>query len=287
MSRRCRPSIIGGGGAGGAEGSSCGCGRTGHSHDFEPCLEELIYGELFQDPSMELISSLQEDRTDLGAWDGNTFTGGRGWEWVSGSNEGEGFIDRDALLPWWGSSPGPLAIDLNTTEARTGTTCADFTVFSGTGTALESGNIVSCELLPGYTHVKPAYRIQAGDLVTLSVWAKADTADLGVRVHIFTSTNAFGGPGGAPGSFTDFVPPGDSVYRQYTQTQFIVDQSPSVPTYWLQPRFQAPKQNSATGHVFMDDFSCILTVGDGGTLLCVFAALITIDNSTTETSFLE
>ncbi len=280
MSRRCRPSIIGGGGVGGDGGSHCGCGRTGHAH--EPCLEPLIYGELLQDPGLEIISSLQEDRTDFGAWDG-AHPQGRGWEWVTQSNEGEGFIDRDILLPWWATSPA--TIDLDTTDQRTGDFCADFTVFGASDPALESGNIVSCELLPGYTHVKPSYRVQAGDLVTLSCWAKADTADLGVRVHIFTTTNLLGGPGGAPGSFVDFVPAGDGVYRKFSHEMFVTDSGVS-PTYWMRPRFQAPKQNGATGHVFMDDFSCILTVGEGTTLLCVFASLITIDNDTTETSFL-
>ena len=279
MSRRCRPSIIGGGGVGGDGGSHCGCGRTGHAH--EPCLEPLIYGELLQDPGVEIITSLQEDRTDVAAWDG-THDQGPGWEWIAASQEGEGFIGKEALLPWFTDNANQIDYDI--TNQRTGTTCVKFFVIAGVGPRLQTGNIFSCELLPGYSHVQPQYRCQAGDLVTMSCWAKADGADLGVRLTVGTSRNGFGGPSSGPGSLFEVIPPGDGVYRQYTHSQFIADSSGQA-TYWLSPSWRAP-ENNGTGTVHMDDFSVILTVGEGSTLLCVFASLITIDNSTTETSFL-
>ena len=285
MSRRCRASLLSSGGVGGAEGSSCGCGRSA-AHPHEPCLEPLTYGEQLRDPGLELISEAQEGRTDLGAWEGN-HAQGQGWEWISGSPEGEAFLGKDAFLPWWARNANGIFLD--TVDQRTGDFCAKINVVTTPGPSLQSGNVFSCQLNTGYKEQEPLTRVQDGDLVTMSCHAKASAADLGVRLNIEPRDNRLGGPASAPGSLVNFIPPDDDTYHLYTHSQFIVNSSVMhfQPVYWCRIRWQAPRTGGGLGSVFFDDLSLIVTPGDGGTLLCVFAALITIDNSTTETSFLE
>lgn len=278
MSRRCRASLFAGSGTlESGLSSGCNCGRLG-GEGGSPCTEPLTYGELLPDPGLELLFDNLGGQINLPRYETSDPSDPNrppGWKFVDDT-----FISRaDGPLYMWTNNS--TLTTLNTIEQFEGNYCIEYDIVSESEGFLQAGMVIPCK----FDTTFPMFRVQPGDLVIMSCWAKNLHNDnrLGIELNGLILDNT--GPGSATPAinapFTVF-PTLTTTYQEFKSAGFVV-----TPTsHWLLPRWKAELITNG-GTVFFDKMSVqILPASATGLLLCAFSSLITIDNSTTETSFL-
>jgi len=282
MSRRCRASLFQGTAQNptsptdGDLSSGCDCGRLGGGISF-PCTEPLIHGELLGDSGFEQTFDLMGNgRLDLPQWNSVD----KNYTWGGDPFAPEASRQLDPVLPW--HTQFGVTWRLNITEQDTGVYCLEsFNQAPGTGTQyLTPANVRSCN----HSSLEPMFRMETGDVVTTKVRAKTSVGAQKLRFS-WDFINNFG-PSfiGAGVAVVDMVAGG---YTTYTMSAFVSNSfNPSTPVHWGRLQLRGDVV-SGSPKWFLDNASVVLLPASAtGILLCAFNSLITIDNSTTETSFL-
>lgn len=265
MSRRCRASLfeefVGADGSGSDFSSGCDCGRIGGGPGI-PCVDFIVQAAA---PLDSIIA-----RTGLGPG---------GDEVPIGSTEGFYAVFSDGIkaeFPVYYAPDDAHTMTIETTDPPG----SDIYHFFVAGSAGSAGNDIryatgfSCDGVrrPYFTKLKP------GDLIVATAAAKASTTSGTPRLRTFIDWNESDGTSIAQEQWSwdlttsyvnyvaaIFVPAGDTYMAQVRWDQHFVTNTAAW--YWGQP-------------------SIVLFNTATGILLCAFNSLTTVDNSTTETSFL-
>lgn len=317
MSRRCRPSLMSSaGGAGGDSSfsSGCGCGRASGSST--PCEEPLLYGPLaLREPGLEthidLTGGGPEGDEIPGAaaasrggdfpmeWtDGEDILENGYHGWRAGTNELEPDFyggGQQRVERWWVDTTNPKTgtYHLRTMDSYDNTVPVqpEF-VFP---LSLSAINFWACARRPSDGKIHPyTLRCGAGDLIVIEcqsmyVDISAESWGLGssdpIVPGITMDAKAFALD---QGSSTTFAVDRTltSAYALYSAGLFILNDS-LVQAGITAFSSGSPPDDFVEVAVDADDFRISVWQAGATILLCAFAGLITIDNDTTETSFLE
>ncbi len=315
MSRRCRPSLISGGAGGDSSFSSgCGCGRARGSST--PCEEPLLYGPLaLRQPGLESHIDLtgggpEGDEIPGGAaasrggdfpmeWtDGEDILENGYHGWTAANNELEPDFyaaSQQRVSRWWVDTANPKTgtYHLRTMDSYDGTfpVQPEF-VFPG---LLFAVNFWACARSPIDGRIHPfTLRCGAGDLIVIEcqstyVDISQESWGLGssdpIVPSIWPEVVAFSLDQSSSTTIT-VKRILTSAYALYSAGLFIPNES--LVQVGVTPfSTGTPPDDFVEVAIDVDDFR--ISVWQAGTtiLLCAFASLITIDNSTTETGFLE
>ncbi len=292
MSRRCRSSLQDlSEDDGDGSGSGGGCGpRFGTG---VPCIEPIVYGSnILLDPGFELHLGItgggpQEDEIPSTKWDradipepdtlSPAFTDGS-------LALGTGWRAQINWLPFNGDPRQAAWVD--TADPRSGDHHLRFTdaeiasPFGGDPGQIWAYSFQSCPL-----HRMFAARIEPFDLVTWTIYAKTTSTTpapevANMQLQWFDDEVTIHSPQTPLIPFASPIPLTTS-YVQYGGQAFA---PPGV--RYLNPTILAKNTAAGTCSIDMDDAIFGLVPAANAQLLCAFASLITIDNSTTETSFI-
>lgn len=323
MSRRCRASLFEDLGAGGVDGSNdfdsgCDCARI--SAPKPPCVEPIVYGSnILLDPDFEQFVALVGD--DIGP-DGETFPGEHSFEttqpkglywaqqfgqefygdtpWAVFSNFGS-VADNDILqenrahLSTADPHQGLIHVRYvvpTTTEVSAGG--ASFYTFN---VEMQPIGFRMCSSLSKWYGTTPpsdpqmrgvwTNRVAPGDFVLVSCYVKASTVSDNPRVFLsapmwsadlstfITTGSSF------PSWFTD-----EAMTTTYAEHVFACFAPAGVGYMGCELSMYVDGGGSIHTEMDMDNVRVTQIQAGQGILLCAFNSLVTIDNSTTETSFL-
>lgn len=287
MSRRCRASLFEdtreSALTGGSLSSGCDCSRIGAAP--LTCTEPLIYGSnILLDPSFE-----QHIAVTGGGPNGDevpyTLSGG-GLYWPSSNNKVSKLFSSGWNGTGWCHIPGAAGgtpfwyIDVD--NPHSGIFHLKATTPASAGGALRgfrTVGFVECRKL-STDNVPLSARINPGDLAVWSFYAMDDNASGG----FFDSRLRFllGVPG-LTEVFTATLVVSDiaATYTQYTISAFAPEGS-----YYLWADTTSWGGFGNSNNVYLDTAVLTLVQGVANILLCAYNSLTTVDNSTTETSFL-
>ena len=256
-----------------ASGSSgCRCRQT-VSGTGAACENPIIYdSNVLIDPGLELLEPEYTNTLEIPTWDSVNRV------YTFKNSTGLPDLGKDPVIPW---SQNAVEFDnrwiLNKTEQRTGDYCAQGGVGTGGPNYIIPHTQFTCLTTgsgPGL--VGQTARVEQGDLVTASIFAKhiSGTTAFAIQFRWLPKKIA----GSLTGSENEFDV--TTSYVRYTASSF----APAT-AYWNEIRFDG-RPGTGGPILYLDDAEVVVNRAGSGVLLCAFASLITIDNSTTETSFL-
>ena len=308
MSRRCRASLqdlsSGNTGGSGTSGAGCGCGRT----PTVPCLEPIVYGSnILLDPSFEQFAGRFGLNTGP---DEETFPGEYG-----PSSGGPSVLTwagfpplllYDGPLPHWavfsndepGTDPENRAV-ISTADPNTGTyhvrfVTDDLALHPAFDNSMSPLGFYACDRITTHNSADlwktnngrtPWTAIVApGDLLVMSIRAKASvlTDDPIIELGVTTAAQAFDP---ITNQWPSFAFPEIALTTSYVTYSFSAFMPANA--YYLNALYSVSIDSGPTVRTVFDtdDATLSLIAAGPSILLCAFASLITIDNSTTETSF--
>ncbi len=253
--------------------SGCRCKQVTAGTGGAPCTEPLIYDtNVVLSRRPELLEAEYTDTLEIPTWYGPN----RLYEFkacLGLPNHG-----KVPVIPWHQNG---VEFDnrwiLNKTQQRTGDYCAEGGVGTGSPGTLKPATLFTCKTTGASPDFDPqTARVLSGDLITVDIYAKLSTG-VGTLSTIFNFNTEL------PSTLTGVdINSGNltTAYVRYTAMCF----APAT-AYWLLVDFDG-RQVSGGPIIYLDDASVIVNKAGSNVLLCAFGSLITIDNSTTETSFL-
>lgn len=297
MSRRCRASLFSGTEdddlkGGGDVSSGCDCGRMGTPA--EPCVEPLLYGtNVLLDPGFEQYPGVFGLNTGP---DGETFPGEYGGVSSSGASQlfwADGSSVYLGPVPFWtvfsndgvGNNP-ENRWDISNVNPRTGTFHARFATdddFAGGFTTQNAALFPLSFYLCARSGKRPVTAIvKQGDLIVMTAHAMVNVVTDNPTIELAYDVSTQDGTVIFPG-FSFPVTPLTTSYAEYKFGAFM-----PTGAYYMDVGFYAEASSGPTVKTIfdLDDTSLAILQAGQQILLCAFSTLLTIDNNTTETSFL-